>query len=163
MITGDAMGRPLIEALQAEPDRWDTSSLFSLSSSAALFSPEVKDRFFERFPDLVLCAVHGGGFVPFQIGRLDKAFEKVPRFAQQSLTRPPSESLQKVYVDTIVHVPEALAFVVERMGDEHVLLGTDYPFPMGDQDPVGLVRSTPGLTDDVIESILGENAARLTG
>ena len=54
MITGDAMGRPLIEALQAEPDRWDTSSLFSLSSSAALFSPEVKDRFFEQFPDLIM-------------------------------------------------------------------------------------------------------------
>ena len=54
MITGDAMGRPLIEALEAEPDRWDTSSLLSLSSSAALFSPSVKDMFFERFPDLIL-------------------------------------------------------------------------------------------------------------
>jgi acyl-CoA synthetase (AMP-forming)/AMP-acid ligase II len=54
MITGDAMGRPLIEALEAEPDRWDTSSLLSLSSSAALFSPSVKDKFFDRFPDLVM-------------------------------------------------------------------------------------------------------------
>jgi acyl-CoA synthetase (AMP-forming)/AMP-acid ligase II len=54
MITGDAMGRPMIEELQANPDRYDTSSVFSLSSSAALFSPSVKDRFFESFPDLVL-------------------------------------------------------------------------------------------------------------
>jgi acyl-CoA synthetase (AMP-forming)/AMP-acid ligase II len=54
MITGDAMGRPLIEALEAEPDRWDTSSLLSLSSSAALFSPSVKDKFFDRFPDLIM-------------------------------------------------------------------------------------------------------------
>jgi acyl-CoA synthetase (AMP-forming)/AMP-acid ligase II len=54
MITGDAIGRPLIEALEAEPERWDTSSLFSLSSSAALFSSAVKDKFFDRFPDLIL-------------------------------------------------------------------------------------------------------------
>ena len=54
MITGDAMGRPLIEVLEAHPGRWDTSSLFSLSSSAALFSPSVKDRWFAQFPDLIL-------------------------------------------------------------------------------------------------------------
>ena len=54
MITGDAMGRPLIEALHAHPDRYDVSSLFSLSSSAAVFSPSVKDQFFEAFPDLIL-------------------------------------------------------------------------------------------------------------
>jgi 3-oxocholest-4-en-26-oate---CoA ligase len=54
MITGDAMGRPLIEELQANPDRYDPSSLLSLSSSAAVFSPSVKDEFFERFPDLIL-------------------------------------------------------------------------------------------------------------
>jgi len=54
MITGDAMGRPLVETLKEHPDRWDTSSLFSLSSSAAVFSPSVKDEFFEFFPDLIL-------------------------------------------------------------------------------------------------------------
>jgi acyl-CoA synthetase (AMP-forming)/AMP-acid ligase II len=54
MITGDAMARPLIETLKAHPDRWDTSSLFSLSSSAAVFSPSLKDEFFEVFPDLIL-------------------------------------------------------------------------------------------------------------
>ncbi len=54
MITGDAMGRPLIEALDAEPARWDTSSLFLLTSSAATFSPSVKDKFFEHFPNLIM-------------------------------------------------------------------------------------------------------------
>ncbi len=54
MITGDAMGRPLIEALAAEPQRWDTSSLFLLTSSAATFSPAVKDLFFEHFPNLMM-------------------------------------------------------------------------------------------------------------
>jgi acyl-CoA synthetase (AMP-forming)/AMP-acid ligase II len=54
MITGDAMGRPLIEALKANRDKYDASSLLSLSSSAAIFSPSVKDEFFEVFPDLIL-------------------------------------------------------------------------------------------------------------
>ena len=54
MITGDAMARPLIETLHEYPDRWDVSCLFSLSSSAAVFSPSVKDQFFEVFPDLIL-------------------------------------------------------------------------------------------------------------
>ncbi len=53
-ITGDAMGRPLIEALDAEPDRWDTSSLFVVASSAAIFSQSVKARFRARFPDIIL-------------------------------------------------------------------------------------------------------------
>src|SRR3954471_13123611 len=54
MITGDAMGRPLIEALEEDPSRYDTSSLFAVSSSAALFSAPVKDRFFAQFPNLVI-------------------------------------------------------------------------------------------------------------
>ncbi len=53
-ITGDAMGRPLIEAIDAEPERWDTSSLFVIASSAAVFSPTVKARFRARFPDAIL-------------------------------------------------------------------------------------------------------------
>jgi acyl-CoA synthetase (AMP-forming)/AMP-acid ligase II len=65
MITGDAMGRPLIEALEAEPNRWDTSSLLAVTSSAALFSAPVKDRFFGLFPNLVITDSIGsseGGF-----------------------------------------------------------------------------------------------------
>ena len=54
MITGDAMGRPLIEALDENPGRWDTSSLFILTSSAATFSHSVKDKFFEHFPNLIM-------------------------------------------------------------------------------------------------------------
>ena len=115
----------------------------------------------ERFPNLVICAVHGAGFIPFQIGRLEQAYHKVPGLAQQRLEQPPSRSLGRIYADSIVHDPETLAFLVERMGTERVVLGTDYPFPMGDQDPVALIRSTPGLTDRAIESILGDNAMRL--
>lgn len=115
----------------------------------------------ERFPNLVLCAVHGAGFVPFQLGRLDRSFHQVPGLAQKRMVQPPSASFANLYADSIVHDADALAFLVKRMGADRVLLGTDYPFPMGDADPVGLIRSTPGLADDAIESILGGNAERI--
>jgi aminocarboxymuconate-semialdehyde decarboxylase len=115
----------------------------------------------ERFPRLALCAVHGAGFVPFQLGRLDRSFYQVPRLAQQRLAQPPSASFANLYADSIVHDPDALTFLVKRMGADRVLLGTDYPFPMGDGDPVALIRSAPGLADDAIESILGGNAERI--
>ncbi len=65
IITGDAVARPMIEALEAHPDRWDTTSFISLSSSAALFSQSVKDRFLDRFPNLIITDSIGsteGGF-----------------------------------------------------------------------------------------------------
>ncbi len=65
IITGDAVARPLIEALEDEPDRWDAGSLVSVSSSAALFSQSVKDRFLDRFPNLIITDSIGsteGGF-----------------------------------------------------------------------------------------------------
>ena len=54
LITGDAMARPLVDALDAEPDRWDLSQLVSVSSSAALFSQSVKDRYLDQFPNLII-------------------------------------------------------------------------------------------------------------
>jgi acyl-CoA synthetase (AMP-forming)/AMP-acid ligase II len=75
MITGDAMGRPMIEALKAPDAHWDVSSLLSLSSSAATFSPSVKDEFFEKFPNLVMTDAVGSseggnnGMVMVQAGQ----------------------------------------------------------------------------------------------
>jgi aminocarboxymuconate-semialdehyde decarboxylase len=66
-----------------------------------------------------------------------------------------------LYVDTVVHNPAALRFLIDTLGADHILLGTDYPFEMGDEDPVGLVDSVPGLESSQREAILSGNAARL--
>ncbi|MDP9145220.1 MAG: amidohydrolase [Actinomycetota bacterium] len=118
---------------------------------------------FERFPGLRVCVVHGAGFIPYQIGRLDKAFHQHADVAGSRISRPPSEYLRLLYADTIVHDPLALAFLVATMGADRVLLGTDYPFPMGDQDPVGLVQSTPGLGQGDVDAIIGANAQSIFG
>lgn len=118
---------------------------------------------FDRFPNLRLCAVHGGGFVPFQIGRLDRAYQVKPDLAAKHAQLLPSEYLQRIYVDTVVNSPEVLRFLLDTMGADRMLLGTDYPFEMGDDDPVARVDSVPGIKPAERESILSDNARLLFG
>jgi aminocarboxymuconate-semialdehyde decarboxylase len=117
----------------------------------------------ERFQQLRVCVVHGGGFLPYQRGRLDRAYLAKPKLAAVNLTRAPSVWLRQLYYDTVVHDPGVLAWLVDFAGADHVLLGSDYPFEMGDPDPVGTVRSVPGLDDHQRHLILRGNLERLTG
>lgn len=117
----------------------------------------------ERFPALRLCVVHGGGFAPFQIGRLDRGFLEKPGLVGKHISKPPSDYLKDVYVDTIVHQPAALRYLIEYMGPEKVVLGTDYPFEMGDTDPVEFIRSVVGGDEETFRAIAGGNAAALLG
>jgi aminocarboxymuconate-semialdehyde decarboxylase len=117
----------------------------------------------ERFPALRICVVHGAGFIPYQIGRLDRSYHRAPELAGARISRPPSEYLRMIYADTVLHDPLALAHLIAVIGPERVLLGTDYPFPMGDQDPMALVHSTPGLLPGEIELITTGNGRAIFG
>jgi aminocarboxymuconate-semialdehyde decarboxylase len=111
----------------------------------------------ERHPRLTVCLTHGGGFLPYQIGRLDRVFDAKPELAAQKITRPPSSFLSRFYYDTVVHSAESLRFLAERVGADRVVLGSDFPFPMGDLRPVDTVRKA-GFEGAVEEGILGGNA-----
>jgi aminocarboxymuconate-semialdehyde decarboxylase len=76
------------------------------------------------------------------------------------ISRPPSAYLASLYFDSVVYTPHQLRYLVERYGFDHILLGTDYPYDMGEPDPVGLVRKL-GLEQGHEAAILGGNAARL--
>lgn len=117
---------------------------------------------FERFPDLKVCVVHGGGFAPYQIGRMDAGYRQKPNLAGKHISKPPSDYLRQIYVDTVLHEPAALRYVVDFLGSDRVMLGTDYPFEMGSLDPVDFVRSG-GFDQSVTEAILGDTAASLLG
>jgi aminocarboxymuconate-semialdehyde decarboxylase len=113
----------------------------------------------DRHPRLDVCLTHGGGFLPYQIGRQDRGFGAKAELTARYLTRPPSEFLRRFFYDTIVHSREALRFLVDRVGTDRVVLGSDYPFPMGDPDPASTVRDA-GFEQDVAEAILGGNALK---
>jgi aminocarboxymuconate-semialdehyde decarboxylase len=115
---------------------------------------------FERFPDLKVCVVHGGGYLPFYPARFDHAYHARDD-CREHISRPPSSYLRQLYFDTMVFDPEDLGTLIARYGADHVLLGTDYPYDMGETDPVGLISSVEGMDDKERSLVLGGNAARL--
>lgn len=117
----------------------------------------------ERHPDLVVMLVHGGGFVPYQLGRMQRGYDAVPHMTARHIDTSPAELARRLYYDTVLHDPQALAFLVERMGADHVVMGTDYPFEMGDPEPVGTVSGIPGLSEEQRRLILEGNVSRILG
>lgn len=114
----------------------------------------------EEHPRLKICLLHGGGHLPYQIGRLDRAYQVRPE-ARQKISAPPSTYLKKFYFDTITHSGPALSYLIDLVGADHVLLGSDYPFDMGYERPAELVKNLPTLNQADKAAILGGNARRL--
>lgn len=120
------------------------------------------DGVMERHPGLKIVFAHGGGYLPMYAGRFDHAYH-AREDVRHGLSRPPSEYLSMFYFDTMVFESDQLGFLIERYGADHVLLGTDYPYDMGETDPLGLVDKVSGLSPDQVDRIIGGNAARLLG
>jgi aminocarboxymuconate-semialdehyde decarboxylase len=120
------------------------------------------DGVMERHPGLNFVFSHGGGYLPAYAGRFDHAYH-ARADVRHGLPRPPSEYLASFYFDTMVFEPDQLGFLIQKYGSDHVLLGTDYPYDMGESDPLGLVNKVSGLSPDDVDRIVGGNAARLLG
>jgi aminocarboxymuconate-semialdehyde decarboxylase len=113
----------------------------------------------DRFPSLSVILVHGGGFLPYHIGRFDRAHRTRPE-ARVNDAGLPSEYLRRFLYDTLVQRPDALRYLVQLVGHDRVLLGSDHPFWMGDPDPLRVVREAR-LDPATEAAILGANAARI--
>jgi aminocarboxymuconate-semialdehyde decarboxylase len=114
----------------------------------------------EEHPDLKLVAVHGGGYLPFYSSRMDHSYEERPE-GRHHITRPPSSYLKQIYFDCLVFDAPHLEFLIQQMGADHVVVGTDYPFDMGHYDPLGQIDDVTSLSDSDRELIRGGTAARL--
>ncbi|MBI4526497.1 MAG: amidohydrolase [Deltaproteobacteria bacterium] len=115
----------------------------------------------ERFPRLKFCLSHAGGFLPYTWGRLDRGYKAIPG-CREKISRPPGEYVKLFYFDTISHSGMALEYLVQNFGVEHVLLGSDFPFEMGDPEPWRTVDSL-GIAPGDKQRIAGDNAAKLLG
>lgn len=115
---------------------------------------------FARFPRLKVVLAHGGGTLPYLVGRMMRGYA-VRTEARAHIGVPPTDFLGNLYYDTITHDLRALGFLVDVMGPQKVLLGSDYRFDMADPDPVRLVRGLKEVGRKDRDRILGGNAARL--
>lgn len=116
----------------------------------------------EAFPALRLWFPHGGGAFPYLRGRMNHAYD-AHAGANEAIPRPPSTYLNQVYFDTILFYEPALKYLIEAVGDDHVMLGTDYPFFIGQLDGAEWIRSQDTLAPATKARILGGNAAQLLG
>jgi aminocarboxymuconate-semialdehyde decarboxylase len=101
----------------------------------------------------VFVPIAGGG-LPLVVGRLKRNHAITPG------TSDPAEALNLIYTDTIEHDPRVLRFVIEMMGTDHVMLGSDMPFPIGDHEPMKIVNDA-GLKPEQVTAINGGTAAKL--
>jgi aminocarboxymuconate-semialdehyde decarboxylase len=113
----------------------------------------------DRFPGLSVVLVHGGGFLPYHIGRFDRAHETRPE-ARVDDAGVPSRYLRRFLYDTLVQRPEALRYLVQLVGHDRVMLGSDHPFWLGDPNPLRVVRDAQ-LDPASQAAIFGENAAQI--
>jgi aminocarboxymuconate-semialdehyde decarboxylase len=116
----------------------------------------------ERHPKLKVILPHAGGYLAHYWARMDHAWKARPD-CRTVLKKKPSKSLEKFYFDTIAFDPGMLGHLIERFGASHVLLGTDYPYDMGVEDPLGFLSKVSGISSGERQKIAGLNAARLLG
>ncbi|MBQ3358889.1 MAG: amidohydrolase [Microbacterium sp.] len=123
-LPAPAMGRHYLTNLIGNP-----------TESAVAVASTLLGGVMEELPELRICFVHGGGCAPDLLGRWDHAWHARPDVSAGSRT-PPSEGFRQLYFDTVTHDELALALLSEKAGDARILIGSDYPFDMADNDPL---------------------------
>jgi aminocarboxymuconate-semialdehyde decarboxylase len=152
MMGSERMSKYMLPWLVAMPAETQLSILWLILSGA-----------FERLPrSLKLCFAHGGGSFPYLIGRVDNAWRNRD-IVREDCPRLPSSYVDRFHVDAAVFSGDALAFLVKSMGEDRVMLGSDYPFPLGEQEVGSLISSHPALSDRARDKLLHANATRFFG
>jgi aminocarboxymuconate-semialdehyde decarboxylase len=152
MMGGNRMKQWMLPWLVAMPAETQLGILSLILSGA-----------FERIPEsLKICFAHGGGSFAFMLGRVDNAW-KHRDIIRKDCPRLPSEYVKRFYVDSAVFDPGALRLLADVMGTDRIMLGSDYPFPLGEQSIGKLVAEQPGFSDADKRAIYADNAVEFFG
>lgn len=152
MMGGDRMKKWMLPWLVAMPAETQLGILSLILSGA-----------FERIPEsLKICFAHGGGGFAFLLGRVDNAWHHRD-IVRQDCPRPPSDYVKRFYVDSAVFDPKALRLLADVMGTDRIMLGSDYPFPLGEQKIGELVARQPGFDEKDKHAIWAGNAIEFFG
>jgi aminocarboxymuconate-semialdehyde decarboxylase len=114
----------------------------------------------DAYPRLKICVSHGGGYMPFYMGRIARNYLEKPT-TRVNMSKPPGDYLRMLYYDTCVYDPVTLAQLVAKVGADRVLLGSDYP--VGETKPVAFIQDAAGLPQADKDRIIGGSAAKLFG
>jgi aminocarboxymuconate-semialdehyde decarboxylase len=129
---------------------------------AITFAAMVFGGVMDACPDLKVCLCHGGGYTCFGIGRMDRGWQ-VRQKARTNIQQPPSTYLNRFYYDCLTHSEEALRFLIDSVGIDRVVFGTDWPFDMAIDWPVSWILNMESLTQTEKEAILYKNMETLLG
>jgi aminocarboxymuconate-semialdehyde decarboxylase len=138
------------------------NSIGNLVDRAVTFATLVSGGVMDEFPNLKICLGHGGGYTCYGIGRMDHGWQ-VRAEARAHITKPPSAYLRHFYYDSIVYTESALRFLIDSVGVDRVVLGTDWPYDMAQDWPVAWILAMEGLSQEEKEAILWKNLEKLLG
>jgi aminocarboxymuconate-semialdehyde decarboxylase len=130
---------------------------FTFDTSLAV-ARMIFDGFFDRYAHLKIIASHGGGALPYLIGRLDQCFEHIPA-CRVKVSEKPSLCARRIWADSVVFTDDALAMAVRVFGPDRVLYGSDYPHTIG--DPIGCLARVDRLPKGVRGRVRSGNAERI--
>ena len=132
------------------------NTIGNLADRAVTYAAFVYGGVMDTCPDLRICLSHGGGYTCFGIGRMDRGWQVRPE-ARGNISQPPSAYLDRFYYDTITHSEEALRYIIDRVGVDRVLFGTDWPYDMCLDWPVSWIMGLESLSSEEKEQILWRN------
>ena len=138
------------------------NTIGNLADRAVTFASFVFGGVMDACPNLRICLCHGGGYTCYGIGRMDRGWQVRPE-AHAHIQQPPSSYLNKFYYDCLTHSEAALRYLIDSVGIDRVVFGTDWPFDMAADWPVSWILSLPSLTAAEKEAILHGNLERLLG
>ena len=152
-------GRPTSVTYRT-PKYFLPNSVGNLVDRALTFGCLVYGGVMDKYPGLTVCLAHAGGYVPYAVDRMDKGWQARPNLRGRTLDRP-STYVGRFYYDTVTYTDRNLRFLVDVVGAERVVFGTDWPAPMVVDDPVRRIERSSVLTDDERHAILWGNTARV--
>ncbi len=138
------------------------NSIGNLVDRAVTFATLVSGGVMDEFPGLKICLGHGGGYTCYGIGRMDHGWQ-VRAEARVNMTKPPSAYLSRFYYDCIVYTEPALRFLIDSVGVDRVVFGTDWPYDMALDWPVSWILAMTTLSQEEKEAILWKNLEKLLG
>ena len=138
------------------------NSVGNLADRTLTFASLVMGGVMDACPDLRICLSHGGGYACYGAGRMDRGWQRIPE-PDRLAARPPSAYLNRFYYDCIVYTEQSLRYLIDSVGIDRVVFGTDWPYDMAQDWPVSWILSMESITQDEKEAILWKNLEGLLG